>query len=128
MQRSDNISSIRAIQTIEMELAEIMKGACCYYEVTTSTRGSHRTVCVQCVVRRAAGSYKHFMQKEIFEQTESVVNTMRGRINFDTHTVTLGGLKEYISSIRRCRRMVMVACGTSFHACLAVRCVRRSQC
>jgi len=83
--------------------------------------GSPRTVCARGVVGRAAGSYKHFMQKEIFEQTESVVNTMRGRINFDTHTVTLGGLKEYISSIRRCRRMVMIACGTSFHACLAVR-------
>ena len=61
------------------------------------------------------------MQKEIFEQPESVVNTMRGRINFETYQVTLGGLKEYINSIRRCRRIVMVACGTSLHSCLAVR-------
>jgi glutamine---fructose-6-phosphate transaminase (isomerizing) len=60
------------------------------------------------------------MQKEIFEQPESVVNTMRGRVNFDAYRVTLGGLKEYIASIRRCRRIVMVACGTSFHSCLAV--------
>lgn len=66
------------------------------------------------------GSFDHFMQKEIYEQPESVVNTMRGRVNFDTHTITLGGLKAYLSVMRRCRRMVFVACGTSYHSCLAV--------
>lgn len=85
-------SSIRAIQTLEMELAEIMKG-----------------------------SFDHFMQKEIFEQPESVVNTMRGRVNFDKHAVTLGGLRAYLPTIRRCRRLVFVACGTSYHSCLATR-------
>ena len=39
------------------------------------------------------GSYSSFMQKEIFEQPESVVNTMRGRINFDDEIVNLGGIK-----------------------------------
>ena len=39
------------------------------------------------------GSYSSFMQKEIFEQPESVVNTMRGRINFDNEVVVLGGIK-----------------------------------
>lgn len=67
------------------------------------------------------GQFDHFMQKEIYEQPESVVNTMRGRVNFDTHAITLGGLKAYLSVIRRCRRMVFVACGTSYHSCLAVR-------
>jgi glucosamine--fructose-6-phosphate aminotransferase (isomerizing) len=67
------------------------------------------------------GSFDHFMQKEIYEQPESVVNTMRGRVNFDTHTITLGGLKAYLSVIRRCRRIVFVACGTSYHSCLATR-------
>jgi glucosamine--fructose-6-phosphate aminotransferase (isomerizing) len=66
------------------------------------------------------GSFDHFMQKEIFEQPESVVNTMRGRVNFDTHQVTLGGLKQYIATIRRCRRLIFIACGTSFHSCVAV--------
>ena len=60
------------------------------------------------------------MQKEIFEQPESVVNTMRGRINFDTGVVNLGGLKSFITTIRRCRRIVFLACGTSFHSCIAV--------
>lgn len=40
-----------------------------------------------------AGNYSFFMQKEIFEQPESVVNTMRGRVNFQDETVILGGIK-----------------------------------
>ena len=60
------------------------------------------------------------MQKEIFEQPESVVNTMRGRVNFESHKVTLGGLKAYLATIRRCRRIVFCACGTSYHSCVAV--------
>lgn len=91
LRREDGMSSIRAIQTLELELNEIMKG-----------------------------SFDHFMQKEIYEQPESVVNTMRGRVNFDDHSVNLGGLKSFISTIRRCRRIVFVACGTSFHSCVAV--------
>ena len=60
------------------------------------------------------------MQKEIFEQPESVVNTMRGRVNFDTNQVVLGGLKEHMSEIRRCRRLLFIACGTSYHSAIAV--------
>ncbi|KAJ3159699.1 glutamine--fructose-6-phosphate transaminase (isomerizing) [Irineochytrium annulatum] len=92
LRRDDGMSSIRSIQTLEMEIAEIMKG-----------------------------SFDHFMQKEIYEQPESVVNTMRGRVNFDEHKVTLGGLKAYLSTIRRCRRIVFIACGTSYHSCVATR-------
>jgi len=61
------------------------------------------------------------MQKEIFEQPESVVNTMRGRVDFDNNKIVLGGLMEHIPSIRRARRIVMIACGTSYHSCIAVR-------
>ena len=61
------------------------------------------------------------MQKEIFEQPESVVNTMRGRVNFNTKKVVLGGLKDYISEIRRCRRLILIACGTSYHSAVATR-------
>ncbi|KAF9196684.1 glutamine--fructose-6-phosphate transaminase (isomerizing), partial [Podila verticillata] len=63
------------------------------------------------------------MQKEIYEQPDSVVNTMRGRVNFDSHKVTLGGLKSYLPTIRRCRRIVFIACGTSYHSALATRAI-----
>ncbi|XP_077078894.1 glutamine--fructose-6-phosphate aminotransferase [isomerizing] 1 [Siphateles boraxobius] len=82
----------RAIQTLQMELQQIMKG-----------------------------NFSSFMQKEIFEQPESVVNTMRGRVNFENNTVTLGGLKDHIKEIQRCRRLILIACGTSYHAGVATR-------
>ena len=67
------------------------------------------------------GNFEHFMLKEIFEQEESVLNTMRGRINLGTGTVTLGGLRSQIDGINRCRRLVFIACGTSYHAVVATR-------
>lgn len=82
----------REITTLKMQLQEIMKG-----------------------------SYQYFMQKEIFEQPESVVNTMRGRVNFTDRTITLGGIKEYIPEIKRCRRLMLIACGTSYHSAVATR-------
>ena len=60
------------------------------------------------------------MQKEIFEQPESVVNTMRGRVNFEENQVNLGGIKEFMGEIRRCRRLLFIACGTSYHSAVAV--------
>ena len=83
---------MRHIQHLEQELAQIQKG-----------------------------TFSHFMQKEIFEQPESVVNTMRGRVNFDTYKVTLGGLRSQLSNIRRSRRIIFCACGTSYHSCLSTR-------
>lgn len=92
------------------------------------------------------GNFSAFMQKEIFEQPESVFNTMRGRVNFETNTgnapsapwagarppvgsaltpcvcpaVLLGGLKDHLKEIRRCRRLIVIGCGTSYHAAVAV--------
>uniref|UniRef100_A0AAQ4RI07 glutamine--fructose-6-phosphate transaminase (isomerizing) n=1 Tax=Gasterosteus aculeatus aculeatus TaxID=481459 RepID=A0AAQ4RI07_GASAC len=83
---------VRAIMTLQMELQQIMKG-----------------------------NFDAFMQKEIFEQPESVVNTMRGRICFDSNTVILGGLKDHLKEIKRCRRLIVIGCGTSFHAAVATR-------
>lgn len=66
------------------------------------------------------GSYSSFMQKEIFEQPESVFNTMRGRVNLDKETVVLGGIKDYLPEIKRCRRLLLIGCGTSYHSAVAV--------
>lgn len=90
--KSAGESTTRQIQTLEMELNEIMKGP-----------------------------YKHFMQKEIFEQPDSTFNTMRGRLDFENSRVILGGIKSWLPTIRRCRRIIMIACGTSYHSCLATR-------
>ena len=67
------------------------------------------------------GNFESFMQKEIFEQPESVINTMRRRINFETETFVLGGIKDFIPEIKRCRRLTLIGCGTSYHSCIAAR-------
>lgn len=82
----------REITTLKMELQQIMKG-----------------------------NYDYYMQKEIFEQPESVINTMRGRVNFETRAVILGGIKEHIPEIKRCRRLMLIGCGTSYHSAIATR-------
>jgi glucosamine--fructose-6-phosphate aminotransferase (isomerizing) len=62
------------------------------------------------------------MLKEIFEQAESVVNTMRGRINFENNSVKLGGIETFVQDIRNSRRLIFIGCGTSYHAAVAVCC------
>lgn len=74
------------------------------------------------------GSYSSFMQKEIFEQPESVINTMRGRVNLEAENVVLGGIKDYIPDIKRCRRLLLIACGTSYHSAIAVSYKALNQC
>ncbi|KII87860.1 hypothetical protein PLICRDRAFT_42377 [Plicaturopsis crispa FD-325 SS-3] len=93
-QTPSQVATTRSIETLEIEIAAIMKG-----------------------------KFDHFMQKEIYEQPESVVNTMRGRVNFDTNKITLGGLRAYLPIMRRGRRIVFCACGTSYHSCLATRAI-----
>lgn len=92
LRRSLDGAQSREIITLKMEIQQIMKG-----------------------------NYSFFMQKEIFEQPESVVNTMRGRVNFEDETVVLGGIKEYIPEIHRCRRLMLIGCGTSYHSAIATR-------
>ena len=62
------------------------------------------------------GGYPHFMLKEIFEQPECLVNCMRGRINVEADHVTLSALIDYRRELLNAKRVVIVACGTSWHA------------
>lgn len=64
------------------------------------------------------GGYEHFMLKEIFEQPTSIKDCFRGRMNADEGWVALGGIKDFENKIVNSRRIVMVACGTSWHACM----------
>jgi glucosamine--fructose-6-phosphate aminotransferase (isomerizing) len=92
LKRTLDESTAREIITLKLAIQEIMKG-----------------------------SYSSFMQKEIFEQPESVINTMRGRINLEEETVVLGGIKDFIPEIKRCRRLLLIGCGTSYHSAIATR-------
>lgn len=62
------------------------------------------------------GGFDHFMLKEIHEQPQSIADTMRGRVLPDSHTITLGGIADAMPRLVAARRIIVVACGTSFHA------------
>jgi glucosamine--fructose-6-phosphate aminotransferase (isomerizing) len=62
------------------------------------------------------GGYEHFMLKEIYEQPRSIKDCMRGRIQPDEGLVQLGGIKEYADKLKNVDRIIIVACGTSWHA------------
>jgi glucosamine--fructose-6-phosphate aminotransferase (isomerizing) len=62
------------------------------------------------------GGYPHFMLKEIFEQPECLTNCMRGRINVEADNVILSAVIDYKEQLLAAERIVIVACGTSWHA------------
>jgi glucosamine--fructose-6-phosphate aminotransferase (isomerizing) len=62
------------------------------------------------------GGYPHFMLKEIFEQAKSIRDCMRGRVIASKGIIKLGGLNEYLNKLINTERIVIVACGTSWHA------------
>ena len=83
----DNTKTLPYIQTIELELEAIEKGG-----------------------------FEHFMLKEIFEQPRSIADSMRGRVNADAGTLQLGGLRDYMDKLAKSKRIIIVGCGTSWHA------------
>jgi len=62
------------------------------------------------------GGYDHFMLKEIHEQPRSIRDSMRGRLNAKKGMVTLGGIKDYEAKLAKAERIIIIACGTSWHA------------
>jgi len=64
------------------------------------------------------GGYDHYMLKEIFEQPRSIYDSMRGRIDSTKGEIRMGGLEEYRDVLINAKRIIIVACGTSWHAAL----------
>lgn len=74
------------------------------------------------------GGYPHFMLKEIFEQPECLTNCMRGRINVEATNVTLSAVIDYKERLLDAKRIIIVACGTSWHAGLIGKQIIESLC
>lgn len=62
--------------------------------------------------------FEHFMLKEIFEQPKAIKDTFRGRLSATLDNIYLGGLHSVIGELSEAKRIIMVGCGTSWHACL----------
>ncbi|MGV3503032.1 MAG: glutamine--fructose-6-phosphate transaminase (isomerizing) [Adhaeribacter sp.] len=83
----EDVATTPYIQTLEMELDSIEKGG-----------------------------YEHFMLKEIFEQPRSILDSMRGRLIAANNHLNMGGIREFENKFVQAERIIIVACGTSWHA------------
>lgn len=62
------------------------------------------------------GGYDHFMLKEIYEQPKSIADCLRGRLDAASGRLVLGGLRDYMNKFQNAERIIITACGTSWHA------------
>eukprot|EP00095_Tigriopus_kingsejongensis_P008094 maker-scaffold590_size129399-snap-gene-0.26 protein:Tk08094 transcript:maker-scaffold590_size129399-snap-gene-0.26-mRNA-1 annotation:"hypothetical protein DAPPUDRAFT_329474" len=115
----------RVLYLADNDVAAVKKGVLSIHRCSghSNTEGDSReiTTLMLALQQIMKGNYSTYMQKEIFEQPESVVNTMRGRIDFVNNVVKLGGIHSYIPEINRCRRLILIGCGTSYHSAIATR-------
>ena len=62
------------------------------------------------------GGYDHFMLKEIFEQPDTIFDCLRGRLDANAGTITMAGVQNHIEQLKSANRIIIIACGTSWHA------------
>ncbi|MBK6938308.1 MAG: glutamine--fructose-6-phosphate transaminase (isomerizing) [Chitinophagaceae bacterium] len=74
------------------------------------------------------GIYDHFMLKEIHEQPQTIFDCLRGRLDAEAGTITMSGIQQYAEQIINANRIIMVACGTSWHAGLAAEYIFEELC
>lgn len=98
------------------EMATVTKDS---YEVKTIddvalTKEVHELAISLDAIEKAG--YPHFMLKEIFEQPRSLADCLRGRLNLENHTIQLGGIEDVMDELVKAKRIVIAACGTSWHS------------
>lgn len=74
------------------------------------------------------GGYEHFMLKEIFEQPHTIYDCLRGRLDAENSTITMSGVQNNIEQLKNANRIVIVACGTSWHAGLVAEYIIEELC
>lgn len=74
------------------------------------------------------GGYDHFMLKEIFEQPHTIQDCLRGRLDAEAGTIKMSGIEKYINEIMNAPRIIIVACGTSWHAGLVAEYIIEETC
>ncbi len=74
------------------------------------------------------GGYDHFMLKEIFEQPQTIYDCLRGRLDAEAGIIRMSGIQQYAEQIMKAKRIVMIACGTSWHAGLVAEYIFEELC
>lgn len=107
------------------DIAHFHDGALEFYTMATGveTRVTRTSEHVEHAVEGTCkNGYDNFLLKEIYEQPDSLIHAMRGRVNFKTGHVQFDGIDaNTAATFRKARRVMLIACGTSYHSCLAVR-------
>ncbi len=109
----------RVIYLENGEVAVVRRGCVCAYSMSREREIERAVETLDWDAARAEkGGYRHFMLKEIFEQPDAIRNTVRAYLDPDRRGVNLDGLGFSDEELARLRRIHLVACGTSWHACL----------
>ena len=74
------------------------------------------------------GGYEHFMLKEIFEQPDTIFDCLRGRLDAENGTITMAGVEKNMKALVEAKRIIMVGCGTSWHAGLVAEYIFEELC
>ena len=74
------------------------------------------------------GGYEHFMLKEIFEQSDTIYDCLRGRLDAAVGTITMSGVEKYVEQLKNANRILIIACGTSWHAGLVAEYIIEELC
>jgi glutamine---fructose-6-phosphate transaminase (isomerizing) len=74
------------------------------------------------------GGYEHFMLKEIFEQPDTIFDCLRGRLDAEKGTITMAGIENNIGRLQNADRIIIIACGTSWHAGLVAEYIFEELC
>lgn len=98
------------------EIAIINKGELTIKNINAETQNPYVQTLDLELDQIEKGGYPHFMLKEIFEQPKSIKDSMRGRVNASLGHLQLGGILQYANKLTKAERIIIVACGTSWHA------------
>ena len=74
------------------------------------------------------GGYEHFMLKEIFEQPHTIYDCLRGRLDLVSGKIQMSGVEQHITQLKNANRIIIVACGTSWHAGLVAEYIFEELC
>lgn len=108
--------SKRIIFLDDKEIAILKKNEFTVYDLNNKTKKKEFIEIDWGVERAQKGGYPHFMLKEIMEQPESLRDSQRGRTLPQEGNVKLGGLDDVKDELRKIKRIIIVACGTAYHA------------
>ena len=108
----------KVVYLADGELAVVTRGGYCVKSIENIEQDKIVTELDFTLEKIEKGGFEHFMLKEIFEQPEVMHDVMRGRVRLDEGSLRLGGIADYLDRLKKAKRIVICACGTSWHAAL----------